>query len=384
MTEEAGLPLDGVTVVSVEHAVAAPLASRHLADLGARVIKVERPDGGDFARGYDTKVKGISSHFAWANRTKESVALDLRSADGRELLDALLDEADVFLHNLAPGSMGRLGFGAEAVRAARPRLVTCEISGYGNSGPYRDKKAYDLLIQCEAGVVSLTGTEEHPAKVGIPVADIAAAMYAYSGILAALLHRERTGKGAALEVSMLEALAEWVGYPLLYAGYGGSPPPRTGASHAAIAPYGPYPTRDDKEVFFAVQNSREWARFCGVVLGDTSLATDDRFADGDARVANRPALDALIAGATRTLTAAELIRLLERADIANAQLRGMGEVVEHEQLRARGRWREVDSPVGPVEVLLPPVTFGRDPKLGPIPDLGADTEAIRREFEVIG
>jgi crotonobetainyl-CoA:carnitine CoA-transferase CaiB-like acyl-CoA transferase len=380
VSERAALPLDGVTVVSVEHAIAAPLASRHLADLGARVIKVERPDGGDFARSYDTTVNGISSHFAWVNRTKESVVVDMRSDEGREMMERLLDRADVFLHNLAPGGIDRLGFGSEAVRSSRPRLITCAISGYGSDGPYRDRKAYDLLIQCETGVVSLTGSEDAPAKVGIPVADIAAGMYAYSGILAALLRRERNGEGATLEISMLEALGEWVGYPLLYARYGGTPPPRSGASHAAIAPYGPFPTADREEVFLSIQNGREWERFCATVLGDPAFATDPRFADGDARVANRAELDAAVAAVSSTLSAAELIERLEEAAIANARLRDMNQFAAHEQLAARDRWRTVDSPAGPVEVLLPPVGFGVEPQLGPIPALGADTDAVRAEL----
>jgi itaconate CoA-transferase len=370
------LPLAGVTVVSVEHAIAAPLASRHLADLGARVIKVERPDGGDFARGYDTTVNGLSSHFVWANRTKQSVALDLKSEEGKMALERLLDDADVFLHNLAPGGMDRLGFGAARLRERRPELIVCAISGYGTTGPYRDKKAYDLLVQCETGVVSLTGSPEQPAKVGIPIADIAAAMYAYSGITAALLRRERTGEGATLEVSMLEALGEWVGYPLLYATYGGSSPPRTGVSHAAIAPYGSFPVADGNGVFFAIQNDREWKRFAEVVLGDGSLATDERFALAASRLANRNELDEKIAAMTRELTTVELVSRLDAADIASAELRDVGQFAAHPQLAARDRWREIGSPAGPVNVLLPPVTFGAEVPMGPVPALGEDTRAV--------
>ncbi len=279
------LPLEGITVVSVEQAVAAPFATRQLADLGARVIKVERP-GGDFARRYDRTVKGLSSHFVWLNRSKESLVLDLKRPEGREVLRRLLSRADVFVQNLAPGAARRLGFGTTELREERPELITCSISGYGESGPYRDKKAYDLLVQCETGVVSVTGTPETPSKVGISVADIAAGMYAYSGILTALFRRERTGEGAALEVSLFEALAEWMGYPLYYTLYGGEQPPRTGASHAAIAPYGPYRCGDGGVVFLGIQNEREWERFCSEVLGRPALADDPRFADNPSRVRN--------------------------------------------------------------------------------------------------
>jgi crotonobetainyl-CoA:carnitine CoA-transferase CaiB-like acyl-CoA transferase len=374
-----GPPLAGITVVTIEHAVAAPLASRHLADLGARVIKVERPDGGDFARHYDTAVRGLSSHFVWLNRSKESVALDLGSVTGRTALDRLLDRADVFLHNLAPGGIDRLGFGTAAVRARRPRLIVCAISGYGPTGPDRDRKAYDLLIQCEAGVVSLTGSPDAPAKAGIPVADIAAGMYAYSGILAALLRRERTGDGAALDVSMLEALAEWVGFPLYYTRYGGEPPPRTGASHATIAPYGPVTARDGEQVFLAVQNEREWERLCRAVLQDPALAADPRFATAAARLAHRAALDRRIGAVTATMTADDLIARLDAAGIANARLRDMTQVADHPQLAARGRWRTVRSEAGELDALLPPVAFG-DVPMGPVPRLGEHTATVLAEL----
>lgn len=380
---EGTLPLEGITVVSIEHAIAAPLASRHLADLGARVIKVERPGSGDFARGYDTTVKGLSSHFIWANRSKESIALDLKHEGDKEVLAALIDRADVFMHNLAPGAVDRLGFGSDLLREKRPELITCEISGYGSSGPYRDKKAYDLLIQCEAGVVSLTGTPEQPCKVGIPVADISAAMYAYSSILAALVRRERTGEGASLEVSLMEALCEWVGFPLLYTKYGGSQPPRVGANHAAIAPYGPYATADDEEVFLGIQNAREWQVFCETILENASLADDPRFSEVESRVEHRAELDEIILEKTRRLTAEELVARLEQAGIANARLRDMHGLAEHPQLQARGRWTTIGSPVGDLEVLTAPVNFGPPPRLDPIPELGEHTEQIKAELGLI-
>ncbi len=373
------LPLDGITIVSIEHAVAAPLASRHLADLGARVIKVERSGEGDFARHYDTSVRGLSSHFVWLNRSKESITLDLKTATGKVALSRLLDRADVFLHNLAPGGVDRLGFDASTVRADRPDLIICAISGYGATGPYRDKKAYDLLIQCEAGVVSLTGTEASPAKAGIPVADIAAGMYAYSGVLAALFRRERTGEGATLDISMLEALGEWVGYPLYYTRYGGERPPRTGASHAVIAPYGPFTVCGDEQVFIAVHNEREWHRFCASVLRIPGLAQDPHFATAESRVEHRVELERQIADVTTTLTAEDLIARLDTAGIANARLRDMEHFAQHPQLAARERWRTVSSEVGDVDALLPPVSFGEVPMTA-IPGLGEHTTKILAEI----
>ena len=302
MTASGDLPLTGVTIVALEHAIAAPLATRHLADLGARVIKVERPGTGDFARDYDARVRGIFSDFVWVNRSKESVVLDLKDEDGREALSRLLHRADVFVENLAPGAVARLGFGSERLRERHPSLIACSISGYGQTGEYGSKKAYDLVIQCETGVVSITGTSDEPVKVGIPIADIAAGMYAYSGILAALIRRERTGRGAIVDVSMLEALGEWVGFPSYYAMYGGDDLPRTGVSHSAIAPYGPFTTGDSEQVFVGVQNEREWERLCDVVLDEPELARDERFASNSARVANRDALTARIAAvASRVL-----------------------------------------------------------------------------------
>jgi crotonobetainyl-CoA:carnitine CoA-transferase CaiB-like acyl-CoA transferase len=367
--------------VAIEQAVAAPFASRQLADLGARVIKVERPGSGDFARGYDTTVKGLASHFVWTNRSKESLTLDLKRPQAVDALRTLLARADVFIHNLAPGAVGRLGLGAPALRAAHPRLVTCEISGYGTSGPYREKKAYDLLVQSEAGLVSITGTADTPSKVGISIADIAAGMYAFSAILAALLRRERTGEGATVEVSLFDALAEWMGYPAYFAGYGGEAPPRTGARHAAIAPYGPYDAGDGKAVYFGIQNEREWARFCAEVLQQPLLAADPRFSSNSARVAHQDELTALITAAFARSSAADVVERLDAAGIANARMNSMREFLDHPQLSARDRWREVDSPAGTLRALLPPADIdGLTPRMGPIPDVGEHTDAILQEL----
>lgn len=373
-------PLTGVTVVSLEQAVAAPFATRQLAELGARVIKIERPGAGDFARHYDRTVHGLSSHFVWINRGKESLALNLKHPRGRTVLAQLLERADVFVQNLAPGAVERLGFPTERLRADYPRLIVCHISGYGLAGPYRDKKAYDLLIQAETGVLSITGTEESPAKAGIPVADIAGGMYAYSGILAALLARQRSGEGAVLEVSLFTALVEWMGYPLYYTKYGGQAPPRTGANHAAIAPYGPFPTADGP-ILLGIQNEREWARFCQEVLEQPELVADPRFADNASRVAHREALEAIIGQRFQALPREEVARRLDAAGIANAQMRSVQELAEHPQLRALGRWRPVMTEAGPVEALLPPVSMaGWEPNLGPVPALGEQTEAILAEL----
>ena len=371
------LPLDGVLVVSVEQAIAAPFASRQLADLGARVIKIERPGVGDFARAYDHTVKGQASHFVWTNRSKESLTLDLKRPEALDVLRRLVSRADVYLHNLAPGAMGRLGLGSAALREAYPRLVICEISGYGASGPYRDKKAYDLLVQSEAGLVSITGTADTPSKVGISVADIAAGMYAFSSILAALLRREKTGTGALLDISMFDALAEWMGYPAYYTGYGGSPLPRTGARHAAIAPYGPYAAGDGHVVYLGLQNEREWARFCADVLEHAELADDERFRTNPARVASRAMLDDLIGEVFGRLTAAEVLARLERAGIAYARQQPMTAFRDHPQRTARGRWRDVETPAGPVRALVPPVDLaGVEPVMGAVPALGEHTDRI--------
>ena len=374
-------PLEGITVVSLEQAVAAPFATRQLADLGARVIKIERPGVGDFARQYDTTVKGLSSHFVWLNRSKESLTLDLKQPEAKEILDRLLAGADVFIHNLAPGAAGRLGFGAERLREEHPQLIICSVSGYGSTGPYRDKKAYDLLIQCETGLVSITGTPETPSKVGISAADIAAGMYAYSGILAALFQRERGGEGMEIEVSMLEALGEWMGFPAYFALYGGEEPERSGARHAAIAPYGPFECGDEEVIFLGIQNEREWERFCEAVLEQPEMAEDKRFATNSDRVANRDALDKEIEGVFKRFSAEEVIERLEEAQIANARMRTVHDFVDHPQLEARDRWGEVGSPAGPLRALLPPVMMsGEEPVMAAIPEVGEHTDQILAEL----
>ncbi|MGF1471818.1 MAG: CaiB/BaiF CoA transferase family protein [Rubrobacteraceae bacterium] len=375
------LPLEGVTVVSLEQAVATPFTTRQLADLGARVIKIERPGVGDFARGYDETVKGMASHFVWLNRSKESLTLDLKKAAGQDVLRRLLARSDVFVQNLAPGAAERLGFGAEGLRRQHPRLIYCSVSGYGEDGPYTNKKAYDLLVQCEAGLVSITGPEDTPSKVGISVADIAAGMYAYSGILAALLRRERTGEGATLEVSMLEALGEWMGFPAYFAGYGGKEPARTGASHTAIAPYGPFGCGDGQTIFLGIQNEREWKRFCEEVLVQEELAEDKRFDTNSRRVENRPALHAEIEEVFGNLSSEEAIDKLEEAGIANARMRSVRDFLEHPQLEARDRWREFGSPVGPLWGLLPPVALDdAEPVMDPIPEVGEHNETLLAEL----
>jgi crotonobetainyl-CoA:carnitine CoA-transferase CaiB-like acyl-CoA transferase len=375
--------LDGVTVVSLEQAVAAPFATRQLADLGARVIKIERPGTGDFARAYDTTVKGLSSYFVWLNRSKESLTLDLKKPGGREILDRLLSKADVFVQNVAPGASDRLGTAPVDLRSRFPTLIVCSVSGYGTSGPYADRKAYDLLVQSEAGLLSVTGTREAPAKAGISVADIAAGMYAYSGILTALLARASHGRGAAVDVSLFDALGEWMSAPAYYAMYGGRAPERSGPAHASIAPYGPVKTQDGAIIYIGVQNETEWARLCNDVLRRPDLSVDQRFATNPARVANRTALDALITAVTTTLTAGELVERLDRAQIAHARMSSMADFVAHPQLAARGRWREVGSPAGPLKALAPPVQVdAAEPAMGPIPALGAHTDAILAELNV--
>lgn len=377
------LPLEGITVVSLEQAIAAPFATRQLADLGARVIKVERPETGDFARNYDKTVNGMSSHFVWTNRSKESIALDLKQDEAKKVLDKLLSEADVFIQNLAPGAVDRLGFGAEELKEKYPHLIICGISGYGTFGPYTNKKAYDLLIQCEAGLVSITGTDEIPSKSGISIADIAAGMYAYTGILTAILARHKTGKGTVLEVSMLEALAEWMGYPLYYSLYGGTEPKRTGASHATIYPYGPFTAGDQKSVFLGIQNEREWVQFCEKVLGNPALANDSRFNSNSNRVENKAILKSIIDKVFLRLDSNQIIKKLEESKIANARLNTVKEFIDHPQLKVRNRWSEVDSPVGKVKALIPPVTFnGINAVMNPIPRVGEHTEAILKEFMV--
>jgi itaconate CoA-transferase len=374
-------PLEGITVVALEQVIAGPFATRQLAEMGARVIKVERPGGGDAARGYDQTVNGLSSHFVWTNRSKESLTLDVKHPAPKEVLERLLARADVFLQNLAPGAAERLGLGATQLRARHPRLIWCGISGYGPAGPYADKKAYDLLVQCEAGLLSVTGTPQAPSKAGIPVADIAAGMYAFSSILAALLRRERSGEGATLDITMFEALGEWMGFPALFAAYGGSAPPRSGAYHATIVPYGPFKAGDGGTVFLSVQNEREFARFCDVVLKNPSLKTDVRFASGPARLKNGPAMHAEIEQVFSRLKTAEVIERLEEADIANARLNDMAQFWAHPQLAARGRWAKVGSPGGELDMLKPPFNLsGFEPRMDPIPALGQHSEKILAEL----
>ncbi|MFD7301258.1 CaiB/BaiF CoA transferase family protein [Streptomyces pharetrae] len=378
--ERLPLPLEGITVVAVEQAVSAPFATRQLADLGARVIKVERVDGGDFARGYDTAARGLASHFVWCNRGKESIALDLKDPRGQEVVRRLVADADVFVQNLAQGAAARLGLDAATLCAAHPRLVAVDISGYGASGPYADKRAYDMLVQCEAGLVSVTGTPEQPVKAGIPAADIAAAMYAFSGVLAALVRRGTTGRGGPVEISMLESLAEWMGHPLHHAMHDGTPPARTGLAHAVIAPYDAYGTADGGRVLLSVQNDREWRRLAEQVVGRPELGTDPAYATNAARVANRERTDELVAKALGALDADEALARLEGAGIACARLRDVREVAEHPQLAARDRWREVESPVGPLRALLPPITLpgGDTARMGDVPALGQHTGALLR------
>jgi itaconate CoA-transferase len=370
-------PLDGVVVVTLEHAVAAPFATRQLADLGARVIKLERPGVGDFARGYDETVRGTSSVFFWLNRSKESVALDVKHPRAPELIERLLARADVFVQNLAPGAAQRLGLGSEDLLARHPRLIVCNVSGFGDGGPYRDRKAYDLLIQGEAGIISVTGTEEVPAKVGISVADIAGGMYGFSGILAALLQRARTGRGDVLDISLFDALAEWMGHPLYYTEHGGNQPARMGTAHPIIAPYGSFSTRDGDEILIAVQNEREWRMFCAVVLGDTGAASDERYSSMSARVANRAALDQMIGCRLAELEAEEALRLLDEANIASARVNQLRDLARHPQLVERGRWQDVATPFGDVPGLLPPgLPRGAPPRMDPVPALGAHTEQV--------
>ena len=377
-------PLDGITVVALEHAVAAPFATRQLADLGARVIKIERPATGDFARHYDQSVLGQASYFVWLNRGKESVELDVRSADGQAATAALLTRADVFVQNLVPGAAERLELGAEALRARYPRLICCSVSGYGPDGPYRHKKAYDLLVQCEAGLLSVTGTPGEPCKAGISVADIAAGMYAFSGVLTALYERERTGHGSSFDVALLDALGEWMSQPYYYTVYGDEAVRRTGARHASISPYGPYSVAGG-QVFLGLQNDREWAVLCERVLRRPELTTDPRFATNTDRVTHDDELTRIIQDALRALSPDATAALLDEAGIANARLRTPAEFAAHPQLDARDRWREVDTPGGPVRALLPPVTApGREAAMGAVPALGQHTAAVMAELAEAG
>ncbi|ASK33874.1 CoA transferase [Alcanivorax sp. N3-2A] len=370
-------PLDGITVISLEHAIAAPFCTRQLADMGARVIKIERPGVGDFARGYDERVRGLASHFVWTNRSKESLTLDLKHDAAQPLLEQLLGDADVLVQNLAPGAAARMGLSFEALHERFPKLIVCDISGYGEGGPYQDKKAYDLLIQSEGGFLSVTGSQEEMAKAGCSIADISAGMYAYSHILAALLMRGKTGKGSRIDVSMLESLVEWMGYPLYYAFEGAEPPPRSGAAHATIYPYGPFDTGDGGTVMLGLQNEREWKVFCEQVLQQPAIAEDLRFVSNTLRVRHRAALKALILGVFAELDAEDVIRRLEQARIANAHVNDMRGVWNHPQLAARQRWAEIGSPGGPLPALLPPGQSNAfAPRMDPVPGLGEHAEAI--------
>jgi crotonobetainyl-CoA:carnitine CoA-transferase CaiB-like acyl-CoA transferase len=374
-------PLDGITVISLEHAIAAPFCTRQLADLGARVIKVERPGVGDFARAYDTRVKGQASHFVWTNRSKESLTLDLKQPAALAVLGQLLEKADVLVQNLAPGAAARMGLSYEMLSQKHPGLIVCDISGYGEDGPYRDKKAYDLLIQSEAGFLSITGTPESPSKAGNSMADIAAAMYAYSSILAALLMRGKTGKGSHIDVSMLESLGEWMSYPLYYAFEGAPPPPRSAAAHASIYPYGPFDAGDGGTVMLGLQNEREWKVFCELVLQDAALATDPRFDSNARRNEHRAALRVIILDAFAKLSTAQVIARLDLAQIANARMNDMAGLWAHPQLKARQRWQNVGSPVGPIPALLPPGRSNAfEYRMDPVPAVGEHSEAILREL----
>ena len=374
-------PLDGITVVALEHVIAAPFCTRQLADLGARIIKIERPGDGDFARGYDTQVEGLSSHFVWVNRSKESLTLDLKQSAALSILKNLLKTADVFIQNLAPGAAARMGLTAEALQKDNPGLILCSISGYGNDGPYRDKKAYDLLIQSEAGFLSITGTPETPSKAGNSIADIAAGMYAYTNILAALLQRGKTGKGTVIDISMLEALSEWMSFPMYYAYKGANPPSRNGASHATIYPYGPFKAGDGKTVMLGLQNEREWAQFCEIVLENPALAQDERFDRNFKRNEKRAELLQIIDTCFSQLTAEQLIARLDKAQIANAQLNDMAGLWKHEQLKARQRFTEVGSPQGTIAAMLPPgLNDSYDYRMDPVPAVGEHTNAILSEM----
>ena len=381
-------PLKGLTVVTLEHAIAAPFATRQLADLGARVIKIERPGTGDFARSYDQRVRGLASHFVWTNRSKESLTLDVKQPRAAALLEKLIvDKADVVVQNLAPGAAARLGISFDALKGRRPDLIVCDISGYGDDlaapGPYRDKKAYDLLIQSESGFVSITGTPDEPCKAGLSIADIAAGMYAYTNILAALMQRRIDGQGRRIDISMLEAMGEWMGYPMYYAFEGAPPPPRAGAAHATIYPYGPFPTGDGKTVMLGLQNEREWLQFCTQVLLQPALADDERFVGNTRRTLNRGALKTLITEAFASMTAEQVSARLEQAQIANAEVKDTAGLWHHPQLAARKRWREVDSPAGALPTLLPPGSWDDgDPRLDAVPALGQHTDAILAELGI--
>jgi crotonobetainyl-CoA:carnitine CoA-transferase CaiB-like acyl-CoA transferase len=370
-------PLEGITVVTIEQAVAAPFATRQLADLGARVIKIERPAGGDFARGYDTAVNGISAHFVWLNRSKKSLTLDLKQAAGIDILHRLLEHADVFVQNLAPGAADRLGAGSTDLRSRYPRLITCNISGYGADGPYASKKAYDLLIQSEVGLLSITGTQDTPCRVGISIADIAAGMYAYSAILTALFTRTGSFSGTVIDISLFDALGEWMGFPMYHAAYSGALLPRSGPNHISIAPYGPFPSAEGASVYLSVQNAGEWRRFCAEVLRLPHIAEDERFQTNERRVRHREALHALINEEFRRLPLEDIVRRLDDAGIANARMNSLAEFIDHPQLTARDRWSQVGSAAGPIRALRPPVTMeGVEPVMDDVPALGQHSREI--------
>ncbi|MFF7060460.1 CaiB/BaiF CoA transferase family protein [Achromobacter spanius] len=377
MSTPASRPLDGITVVSLEHAIAAPFCTRQLADMGARVIKIERPGSGDFARGYDERVRGLSSHFVWTNRSKESLTLDLKREEAGDVMQRLLESADVLVQNLAPGAAARLGLSFDTLHERFPRLIVCDISGYGEGGPYQDKKAYDLLIQSESGFLSVTGTQDDPVKAGCSIADIAAGMYAYSAILNALLLRQKTGLGSRLDVSMLESMVEWMGFPMYYAFEGAKPPVRAGAAHASIYPYGPFPVGDGSTIMLGLQNEREWRVFCAQVLRQATLAEDARFISNSLRTANRDALRDLIVAAFADLSIEQVTQRLEDAQIANARVNDMAGVWAHPQLQARARWSQVDSPAGMLPALLPPASSNAfEPRMAAVPGVGQNTDAV--------
>jgi itaconate CoA-transferase len=377
------LPLEGITVVSLEHAIAAPFCTRQLADMGARVIKIERPGVGDFARKYDERTRGMASHFVWTNRSKESLTLDLKHADAGPVLEQLLAQADVLVQNLAPGAAARMGLSFDALHAKFPKLIVCDISGYGEGGPYETKKAYDLLIQSESGFVSVTGSADEPSKAGCSIADISAGSYAYSSILNALLLRHKTGLGSHLDVSMLESMVEWMSFPMYYAFEGAAPPPRAGASHATIYPYGPFPVGDGNTIMLGLQNEREWVIFCEKVIEQKALAIDPEFDNNTKRTANRARLRAVIVELFSKMTIAQVEQKLEEAQIANARVNEMKDVWAHPQLKARNRWTEVQSPVGLLPALLPPATNNQfDARMDPIPGIGEHTRAILKELAV--
>ena len=378
-------PLQGITVVTLEHAIAAPFCTRQLADLGARVIKIERPGAGDFARAYDARVRGLASHFVWTNRCKESLTLDVKHAQAPAIFARLLAQADVLVQNLAPGATARIGLSFEALHEKFPRLIVCDISGYGddarNPGPYRDKKAYDLLIQSESGFLSITGTPDDPAKAGCSIADIAAGMYGFTNILAALIERSKTGEGLRIDVSMLESMVEWMSYPLYYAFEGAAPPPRSGAAHATIYPYGPFPAGDGATVMLGLQNEREWEVFCRKVLEQPALASDPRYASNALRVAAREELHRLIVATFASMSSEQVVARLDTAQIANARVNTMGDVWTHPQLKARGRWVDVETPAGKVPALLPPgLTDAAEARMGAVPAVGQHTDKLLAEL----